>query len=326
MRSKMTAGSKLVSSKDHLVYRLLLTAYCLLPVFGCATPQYAVRETPVPDESAWARQIELTISAAQARDLEQHGVRRIRASESLFGFDIQPMVDRLSRVTERPSLSYHAFLIPDKDPNAAALADGRVYLTTGMLQYLASRGSRASELAFVLGHEIGHTVAQHLVKRYQQLQREQMMLSVVELGAAVATRNQGPQGQQLSGVVKDVAGLVADVINSGYSQEQELEADQLGIRYVIRAGYDPWAVPPFMRNFAQFDVGGSFLRTHPAMTTRAQYLERYLMESGVPSATPRAATPTNRDDMRARLREAQKLYPVGSRSWKNLQRQLDELN
>ncbi len=298
----------------------------MFSIAGCATPQYAVRETPAPDESAWARQIELTISAAQASDLEQHGVRRIQAGESLFGFNIQQMVDGLSRVTERPSLSYRAFLIPDKDPNAAALADGRVYLTTGMLQYLASRGSRDSELAFILGHELAHTVAQHLVKRYQQLQHEQMMLSVVELGAAVATRNQGSQGQQLGGVVKDIAGLVTDVINSGYSQDQELEADQLGARYLIRAGYNPWTVLPFMQDFERFDVGGIFLRTHPDMATRAHYLERYLMESGAPSATPRAAARTDREETRARLREAQKLYPVGSQSWKNLQQQLDALN
>src|SRR3989338_10503647 len=117
-----------------------LVVVCLL-MSGCATPEYAVRPTPTPEESASALQIERAISAGQAKEFARQGARAIGWEETLRGFEVQQIVARLSQVTERPSLHYRAFLYEDKDPNAAALADGRIYVSTGMLNYLAGRGS-----------------------------------------------------------------------------------------------------------------------------------------------------------------------------------------
>ena len=304
---------------------LTLTLGCLL-VAGCATPQYTVRPTSVPDESPWAHELERTISAYQAHELERPGARPVYPGERWFEFDLQRVVNTLSRVTERPSLPYRVRLLDDQDPNAVALADGRVYVTTGMLKYLASRGSKDSELAFIIAHELAHTVAQHLVTRYRQLQQQQMMLALVGLGTAVATRGE-PGGQEVGQLVQDVASLVNDVIASGYSQEQELEADQLGIRYCIRAGYDPWAAVALLEDFTRFDVPWPFLRTHPYIQRRAEDLKRYLLESGVtPPRTPMQPARVSSQETRKRLLEAQRLYPVGSRSWNNIQQQLDALD
>ncbi len=293
---------------------------------GCATPQYTVRPTPVPEESPWAHELERTISTYQAHELERQGARPVRLGETLWGLDLQRVVNTLSRVTERSALHYRTRLLEDPDPNAVALADGRVYVTTGMLKYLASRGSKDSELAFIIAHELAHTVAQHLVKRYRQLQQQQMMLAVVGLGTAVVTRGDGG-GQEVGQLVQNVASLVNDVIASSYSQEQELEADQLGIRYCIRAGYDPWAAVALLEDFTRFDVPWPFLRTHPYIQRRAEDLKRYLLESGAAAPHPpmRPAQVSNQET-RKRLLEAQRLYPVGSRSWNNLQQQLDALD
>src|SRR3989338_2078819 len=86
---------------------------------GCATPQYALRRTPGPEEAMCVIEIEQRISAEQAREFEQLGARPIRRGEDLGHFDVQALVDRLSRVTERPSLRYQAYLYHDQDPNAA---------------------------------------------------------------------------------------------------------------------------------------------------------------------------------------------------------------
>jgi predicted Zn-dependent protease len=300
---------------------------------GCVTPEYAVRPTPVPEESEWAQGLERTISAYQAREFERQRARLVQPQERLFGFDLNRVVDNLSRVTERPYLQYSMFMYRDRDPNAAALADGRVYLSTGMLNYLADRGSNESELAFILAHELAHTAAQHLVKRYRQLQQQQMMMALVGLGTAIATREGGSQAQRIAGVANDVASLVNDVIISGYSQEQELEADQLGIRYVIRAGYHPQAALALLEDFKRFEVPVGFLRTHPYIERRRQDLERYLLESDTTAPVPTSRmtppaqpSPTHsREEVRKRLLDAQKLYPVGSQSWKNIQQQLDAL-
>ncbi|PIQ83674.1 MAG: hypothetical protein COV75_06115 [Candidatus Omnitrophica bacterium CG11_big_fil_rev_8_21_14_0_20_63_9] len=284
---------------------------------GCATPQYAVRGTPTPDESVSAVEIERAVSAVQAKEFERQGARLIGRDERVEGFAVQSIIDRLSRVTERPGLGYRAYLYKDKDPNAAALADGRTYLSTGMLDYLRSRGSKPDELAFVLGHELAHTVAQHLVKRYRALQQQQLLMAVLAAGASAATRNASAGAQQAGRLALNAAAMLQDVANSGYSQDQELEADQLGVRYAVRAGFDPKLGLNMLNDFARFDQGGPFLRTHPYTETRRAYIERYLVESG--------QTDTERDARLRQLRQTQTLYPKGSVSWQNLQRQIDAL-
>ena len=309
---------------------------------GCATPQYAVRGTPAPEESAAALQIERAISEVQAREFDQQGARPIGPEERLRDFAVQRIVDGLSRVTERPSLHYRAFLYADEDPNAAALADGRIYISTGLINYLAGRGSRPDAFAFILGHELAHTVAQHLVKRYRTLQQQQLIMALIAAGASAVTRNASEGVQQAGQLALNAASLLRDVANSGYSQEQELEADQLGIRYAILAGFDPKAALDLLEDFSRFDTPWPFLRTHPYTVQRRAYLQRYLEETGhvspsnaaapagtaerVPLPPARFGHPSDRAAARRKqLQEIQRLYPPGSVSWKNLQRQIDAL-
>ena len=293
----------------------------------------------MPDESADAVQIERAISAVQGQDFTRQGSRPVGPAESLGGLAVQPIVDRLSRVTERPGLHYRAFLYEDRDPNAAALADGRIYLSSGMVAYLAGRGAHPDELAFILGHELAHTVAQHLVKRYRTLQQEQALLALVAAGATAVTRNASASTQQAGQLAMDAASLLQNVANSGFSQGQELEADQLGIRYVIRAGFHPQAALDLLQDFERFDTPWPFLRTHPYIAQRRADLERYLEDTGqlrrvptppppvVPTTgtgVPRSVLGSQPGKIRA-LRQVQSLYPKGSLSWQNLQRQIEAL-
>ena len=123
-----------------------------------------------------------------------------------------------------------------------------------------------------------------------------------------------------TGVLNDVrslASVVRDVSLSRYSQDHELEADQLGMRYLIRAGYDSHAALAMVRDFAQFDQQSiSLFRTHPYTARRVQDLEQYLRDTS--GATGTAAV----GDLKS-LKQVQQLYPVGSTSWKNLQRQIE---
>ena len=329
------------TSKRHTCFIHILSFGCVA-ISGCASPAYTIRQHPSPNESAAAVHIERSISTYQAQQLEQQGVQSIGAEERLNGFAVQQIVDRLSRVTERPLLRYHALLLRDQDPNAVALADGRIYLTTGLLTYLASRGSRADELAFVLAHEIAHTVAQHLVKRYQMLQQQQLLMALIATGASAMTHNATEGVQQAGRLALDIASLTSEIRNSGYSQEQELEADQLGMHYVIRAGFNPKAALDLLQDFERFEHPGALLRTHPYIALRRAYLGRYLAETGaltkpspgighagfsrrVSGRSPSAQIGITLEQRRQQLKEVQRGYPVGSISWSNLQRQIDAL-
>jgi predicted Zn-dependent protease len=178
----------------------------------------------------------------------------------------------------------------------------------------------------VLSHELAHTVAQHLVKRYRQLQQQQLLLAVVGAGTAIASQQ---AGSSLGSLANDAASLIASVANSAYSQDQELEADQLGVRYMARSGYDPRATIALLRDFVRFAPGGIFLSTHPGSERRAQDLERFLAETNLATSNraPTVSAPRRSlEDERARLKAAQRLYPPGSLSWQNIQRQLDALD
>ena len=100
----------------------------------------------------------------------------------------------------------------------------------------------------------------------------------------------------------------------------------------------------FLQDFARFETLGPliaidgvpvpapFLRTHPYAQRRREDLARYLSESGLslsraahPALNHDAGTSHTVDEARRRLLEAQRLYPAGSQSWQNIQRQLEEL-
>jgi predicted Zn-dependent protease len=131
----------------------------------------------------------------------------------------------LAQVSELPELQFTFTVLNSPIVNAFALPGGYVYVTRGLL---ALAGSEA-ELASVLAHEIGHVTARHASQRLQKAQR--MMVG----GPTVArTVGVGDIGQEATTYVQ------------GYSREQELEADTLGVRYLARAGYDPSAMASFL--------------------------------------------------------------------------------
>lgn len=110
--------------------------------------------------------------------------------------------------------------------NAFAIPGGYVYVTRGLLALMNDE----AELASVLGHEIGHVAARHSAKRQQTATITQVLAGVV---GAVA----GNSG--LGDLVGRGAGLGADLITKGFSRTQEYQADDLGVRYLAGAGYDP---------------------------------------------------------------------------------------
>ncbi|KRB85710.1 peptidase M48 Ste24p [Sphingomonas sp. Root710] len=110
--------------------------------------------------------------------------------------------------------------------NAFAIPGGYVYVTRGLLALMNDE----AELASVLGHEIGHVAARHSAKRQQTNTIAQVLAGVV---GAVA----GNSG--IGDLVGRGAGLGADLITKGFSRTQEYQADDLGVRYLAGAGYDP---------------------------------------------------------------------------------------
>ncbi len=142
----------------------------------------------------------------------------------------------VAATSERQDVKYTFTVLNTPDINAFALPGGYVYVTRGLLGLAVNE----AEVAGVLGHEVGHINARHTAERMGQQQKAQLgVIGAVLLGAILG----GDQGAQMMG------GLGTEVAQSylgKYSQEQEFEADSLGVRYLKRATYDPQAMATFL--------------------------------------------------------------------------------
>ena len=147
----------------------------------------------------------------------------------------------LARVSETPSISYTFTVLNDPKVNAFALPGGYVYVTRGLF----ALADNEAEKAGVLAHEIGHVVARHTAECYSQAMAANLGMSILgALGNAAGV----PTG------LGSLASFGAQAYLQGFSREQELEADMLGVRYMTRAGYDPRAMISFLRKLQDHDA------------------------------------------------------------------------
>lgn len=166
---------------------------------------------------------------------------------------IQELGSRLAAHSERPNLPWTFRVLDDPVVNAFALPGGFIYVTRGILAHLGSE----AELAGVLGHEIGHVTARHSVGRMSTQQLAQLGLA---LGTALRPDLEG---------VAAVAGAGLQVAFLKYGRDDERQADDLGVRYMLRANYDPREMPQVfdMLERVTHDAGGGgtpeWLSTHP---------------------------------------------------------------
>jgi predicted Zn-dependent protease len=174
----------------------------------------------------------------------------------------------LARGTERTDIMYSFTVLNTPIVNALATPGGYIYVTRGLL----ALADDEAELAGVLGHELGHVAARH----HAQQQSRQTLASIGMLGAAVAASAIGAPPVLMQGTQLAALGFLR-----AFSRQEEFEADQLGARYMSKAGYDPHAMITFLRKLqAHRDLEATmlgeatraerfdFLATHPNTADR----------------------------------------------------------
>jgi predicted Zn-dependent protease len=150
---------------------------------------------------------------------------------------------QLAAVSELPELDF-TFTVLDSDVvNAFALPGGYVYITRGLL----ALADDEAELAGVMAHEIGHVTARHSAQRHS---RGVLAQGGVAIGTILAGVLGGGAAAQLA---QQAAGTGAQAYLAGYSRDQEFQADELGVRYLARAGYDPTAMSSFLSKLERND-------------------------------------------------------------------------
>ncbi|MDX2426481.1 MAG: M48 family metalloprotease [Cycloclasticus sp.] len=192
--------------------RCMLITLALL-ISGCAVnPATGERDFVLMSENE---------ELALGRQYSQQVMKEYRAYDNAtLQQYVQSVGDRVARESHRKNLFYRFTLLDSTQVNAFALPGGYIYITRGLLVYLNSE----AELAAVLGHELGHVTARHSVRQHG------LATATNVLGSILATTS-GVQG------VGQLTNLLSTGIVRGYGREHELEADGLGVDYLVKAGY-----------------------------------------------------------------------------------------
>ncbi len=216
-------------------------------------------------------------ASGERLDSEEH--KRIVASYGGIYRDAKvertlvPIVSRIVAASDRPDQPYRITILNAPAINAFALPGGYLYVTRGLL----ALASDSSEVAAVLAHEMAHVTANH----------------------AIARQNKARDAQIVSRAVADVDPASREVALASsrrtlatFSQQQELEADAIGVRTVGKAGYDPFAAARFLATMAEYsnyrasltmrDKRPDFLSSHPTTPQRVSFAERAARQFGAP--------------------------------------------
>lgn len=158
----------------------------------------------------------------------------------------------------RPDITYRFAVLETPDVNAFAAPGGYIFVTRGALGLMENE----AELAGVLAHEVGHVNRRHVI---EGLRKSDMMQSIRDESGLTGTTLDRAVGQG------------ANAIFSGYSREDESEADSLGVEYAAGAGYDPQGLPTFVAHLNRHAGEGpvaELFATHEAPDARLARLAR----------------------------------------------------
>jgi len=194
---------------------------------------------------------------------------------------IQQFGARLAATSERPNLPWTFRVVDDPVVNAFAIPGGFVYVTRGLLAHLTSE----AELASVVGHEIGHVTARHTAAAMSKQQLIGLGLAVGSLANSQVAKYAGTANQALG------------ILYLKFSRDDESQADQLGLRYMRRANYDPRQMPEVFHMLDRLSAAGgegrlpTWLATHPSPANRVAAI------NGQIAALPQdfSSTSVNRD-------------------------------
>lgn len=267
---------------------LRLTALCLLPLLlaGCS-----VNPATGNQQLSFYNQQE-EIEMGRQADEEIVGEVGLYDNPAVQAY-VEGLGQRLAAASERPDLPWSFKVLDDPAINAFALPGGYVYVTRGILTHLGSE----AELATVLGHEIGHVTARHGAN-----QMSKQLLAIAGLGlAALLAPDSDTAGAALA-----VAYAGLSLLFFSYSRDDERQADQLGLRYAQRAGYDLRQSPEVFRlldRAAKVEGAGrlpNWLSTHPDPGARRHRIEEKVAELEAGGTSFEGAT-VNRDGYLTRL-------------------------
>ena len=233
-----------------------LTISILLLISGCVTLYNPA--TGRQESFFFSEEQEIAIGKNIAQDIIKKSKTITDKSKLSY---LRNMGKKIGSLSHRPNLQYHFYILDDKEMSAFALPGGYMFVNNGLIDKTTEE-----ELAFVLGHEIGHISARHSLKRLQSSLGINLLINI-------ALRNPD------YAYIKDSLNVVYNVVAMGYSRTDELLADSLGTKYIYQAGYNPMAAVNLLEKLQSEHKGPRppvFLSSHPPAQTRIKNVRETL--------------------------------------------------
>ncbi len=177
--------------------------------------------------------------------------------------DIRKLLDNIGRkLTDRLTNKYRRFnfnSLTSSDINAFALPGGFIFTTSSILKLC---NYNENEIAFILGHEIGHVVKWHIFNR-----------TIANSSLNIISMVSKPAGLLGSAAVRTINSLM----QNGYSRDQELEADNFGATLMYAAGFDPKYAVTVLQRLGEMQTANpqffNYFSTHPLAGARINQIE-----------------------------------------------------
>jgi predicted Zn-dependent protease len=264
--------------------RAALALACPVLLAGCISfsdTASVVTPEPRPITSGIPKDAPRVIAPPTAAEKEHQqltasygGVYRNDATERY----LDDLVQRLAAQSDRPDIPYKLTILNSPTVNAFALPSGRIYVTRGLL----ALANDDAEIAAVIAHEMAHVSARHAVAR-ADLERQSQLVNVV-MTDLLHDKARGEATQAKS-----------QVTIATFSRQQEIDADEIGVKTIARAGFDPYGAARFLASLSrQQELRGTtpqtmpkanaydFLNTHPSTPDRIQKAVEVARQFGAP--------------------------------------------
>jgi predicted Zn-dependent protease len=162
-------------------------------------------------------------------------------------------------------------IVNDPGVNAFSIPGGHIYINSGLI----AQADKADELAGVVAHEISHVVARHVIKQVETQQE------IGAIGSILLGQNPGALQQLLAQVI--AGGAMAR-----FSRADEKEADDLGLEFMTKAGYDPHGMLDMFQKLLSLEKGGNssvtrFFADHPGTQDRINDISARIAKMGNPT-------------------------------------------
>ena len=238
----------------------------MLTIYSCATTGPGGKQSLIIIPTSQ----EVAIGQGMAQEISQ---TETALPDTVWQRYLTEVGERIVAVSDRKDIEWHFTVIESDQINAFAAPGGFVYFYTGLLREMNSE----SEMAAVMAHEISHVVARHGIKRLQTALGVQMAYELV-------------LGDNNSQVLQTAVGVGLGLAFSSYSREAEREADQFGIHYMAKAGYDPRGATEMFQTLARLggeheaNVFEQLASSHPDTQERIANAQQQISEMGSLSA------------------------------------------